>query len=399
MSEKEEATEQPYTEAGEKMSDAAISAVQATKRPRLEFSLEGVRYSAVKVLEQRASGEVLMLAERRFEHGPAGYVAIRSLRSPITFAQRQRLVDEVHLAFLLHHPAIAQVHHLTIYRGAPHVIMEYVEGPSLDTVLNLVAMRERPVSPSFALYVASEVADALHHAHTLKDAKGAPLGIIHRDVSPRNIWLDAHGAVKLMHFGAAYSLMVGREESPEMLLKGDVAYASPEYLQGERLAPCSDVFSLGLVLVELLTGRHFFGAEEAGEARALFERPDDQRAPRPEEQPSLPFELMRGIIESYTPEDVEKAVEEQPEPLKVIVRKALQRASSERYATAAELRDATRAALAYWPQPYGRKEASEEVARLLSEASALRDRVELPQDDFFPENLEEHELSAGQRRP
>lgn len=362
-------------------------------KPQPLFNLDGVHYESVRVLEQRGSGEVLILAQRRLQHGPTGHVVVRSLRSPIRFELRQRLVDEVKLAFLLHHPAIAQVHHLTIHRGAPHVIMEYVDGPSLDTVLNLVAMRDEPVSPSFALYVAAEVADALHHAHALREGQGGALGIIHRDVSPRNICLDTHGAVKLTHFGAAYSLMVGREETPHLLLKGDVAYASPEYLHRQRLAPSSDVFSLGLVLLELLTGRHLFNVEEAAVARPLFQR-SSEPVPKPEESPSLPFEMVRGLIDTYQPEDVEKAVEGQPEPLKVILLKALRRKPAERYATAAELRDAVRAVHAQMPQPYGRMEAHEEIARLISEASAERDRMELPQDGIFPEGLEEHELSS-----
>lgn len=360
-------------------------------RSHVTFILDGTRYEAIREVECRGNGEVLLLAQRHLQSGPAGHVAIRSLRSPSEFMNRQRLVDQVRLAFLLHHPAIAQVHHLKIHQGAPHVIMEYVDGPSLDTVLNLVAMLERPVSPSFALYVASEVADALHHAHTLRDDRGTPLGIIHRDVSPRNICLDTHGAVKLTHFGAAYSLIVGREETPHLLLKGDVAYSSPEYLRREHLAPSSDVFSLGLVLVELLTGRHLFNVEDAREARTLFLRPGEQM-PMPEESPSLPFALMRNLIERYGPEDLEKAVKGLPETVKAIIHKALRKAPAERYSTAAEMRDALLGALAQRPQPCGRKEAHDEVSKLISDASAHRDRLELPQGGIFPDGLDAHEL-------
>ncbi|WP_224365421.1 serine/threonine protein kinase [Hyalangium versicolor] len=378
---------------GEKPTDKRTKDMLEGGRPQFLFVLDETRYELIRELECRGNGEVLVLARRSVQRAPAGSVAIRSLRSPSQFMNRQRLVDQVRLAFLLHHPAIAQVHHLKIHQGEPHVIMEYVDGPSLDTVLNLVTMLERTVSPSFALYIGAEVADALHHAHTLRDDQGLPLGIIHRDVSPRNICLEAHGAVKLTHFGAAYSLMVGREETPHLLLKGDVAYASPEYLNGQNLAPSSDVFSLGLVLVELLTGRHLLNVEDAGGARSLFLRPDDQE-PRPEESPSLPFALMRTLIRRYGPEDVEQAVRGLPEALKAIIHKALMRDPAQRYPTAAEMSQALYTCLADMPQPYGRKEAREEVSRLIADASAHRDRLELLQQEIFPEVMEEHELPS-----
>jgi serine/threonine-protein kinase len=345
-------------------------------KPEFLFLLDGIRYEALRVLERRWGGEEVLLARRWLQSLPAGQVVVRRLRSPVPFERRQRLIDEVRLAFLLHHPAIAQVHHCTLHRGAPHVIMEYIEGPTVETVVTLMAMRDRPVSTAFALYVGAEVADALHHAHTLKDSNGGPLGIIHRDVSPRNIALDGNGAVKLMHFGAAYSLMTGREVSPELLLKGDVAYGSPEYFRGEPLSPAADVFSLGLVLVELLTGRHLFRLAEEAQAMPLAPA-THSRLPQPEQLPSLPFEMMGVLFESFGPEDVELAVAALPAPLKALLHKALRRAPGERYASAAELRDALRAELAGWPAPYGRKEAMEEVGQLLAEAAPLSDKLEL----------------------
>jgi serine/threonine-protein kinase len=318
-------------------------------------------------------------------------VAIKRLRSPSTFVRRQRLVEEVQLAIRLRHPAIAQVHQLTIQHGMPHLIMEYVDGPSLDNLVNLATMRGRPLPEEFALFVGAEVADALHHAHTLKDDAGRDLRVIHRDVSPRNIRVDAKtGAVKLTHFGAAYSLLIGREESPASLLKGDVAYASPEYLHRGALDARSDLFSLGLVLVELLTSRHLFDVDAA---RKLA--PDDFPDVRPEEEPSLPLTQMKALVDRYTPADVERAVAKVSEPVKGILHRALKREPAERFASAAAMRDALRAVLADNRQPYGRKEAAEELELLPAEASVMRDKVELP-EGMFPAGLDTHELVSGE---
>lgn len=357
-------------------------------RPRLRFTVETTTYEALRTLERRENGEVVLLAQRRLPHGLAGLVTLKRLRNPATFERCQRLIEEVQLAFRLHHPAIAQVHHLKIHADMPHIISEYVDGPSLDTVISLATMREKPLSVPFALYIAAEVADALHHAHTLRDSENRPLGIIHRDVSPRNIRVARSGEVKVTDFGAAYSHIVGREETPGLLLKGDVAYASPEYLHRKPMDGRSDLFSLGLVLLEMLTCWHLFDVEDEQAPVAVL-------GMETEETPSVPLTQMMALVNRYRPEDVEHLTAALPDVLKAILHKALRRKPSERYATAAELRDVLQAALAAESRPFGRKEASEELARMLSEASVLRDRVELEEEDFFPEGLDVPEATPA----
>lgn len=357
------------------------------------FHVEDTRYDFVRVLEQRDDGEVLMLAARREKHGLSGPVVIRRLRTPATFERRQRLKEEVQLAYRLNHPAIAQVHLFKVQERKPYVIMEYVDGPTLDGVLSLMAMRHRPVSIAFALHVGAEVADALHHAHQLTDGEGRPLGLVHRDVSPRNISVSGDGAVKLTHFGAAYSRLVGREETQGALRKGDVAYASPEYLALRELTSAADLYSLGLVLLELATGRHLF--QEAMEE--IPEAPEDMPAKVPvEELPSLPLTRLLALMASYTPDAVVRAVSGLPQDFQAVLRRALCREPAGRYATAGQLRDALRACLAHECQAgaYGRQEAAAELARLISEASAMRDEVDLEDARLFPSGLESHELGA-----
>nr|WP_253899540.1 hypothetical protein [Corallococcus carmarthensis] len=168
--------------------------------------------------------------------------------------------------------------------------------------------------------------------------------------------------------------------------KGDVAYASPEYLHRKPMDGRSDIFSLGLVLMEMLTCKHLFDVEHE-------KVPSSRLDVKTEEVPSLPLTQMIALINRYRHEDVEDAMAGLPDALKAIVHKALQRKPSERYATAADMRDALRAALAAESQPFGRKDASEELARMLSEASVLRDRVELDEEGIFPAGLDADEAT------
>jgi eukaryotic-like serine/threonine-protein kinase len=360
------------------------------------FSAGPVSFRFVRVLEERGSGAQVLLFERHLRHGLAGHVVVKRLQNPRTFERRQRMREEVHLAFRLRHPAIAQVHHLRIIEGAPHVIMEHVDGPTLESLLSTAALRGSPLPTPFALYMAAEVAEALHHAHTLTEEEtgGRPLGLIHRDVSPRNIRVDrTTGAVKLTDFGAAFSKRVGREETQGRLVKGDVLYASPEYLHLAPMDARSDIFSLGLVLLEALTSRHLFELEDL---------PQPPEAPRvdvtPEEAPSFPLARMMVCVDRYGPADVARAVAELPEGLQAVLHRALQREPAARHASAAELHQELRAQLLALAPGYGRREAAEEVARLISEASAMRDVAEPLEGGIYPSYLDEHELiDTGER--
>ncbi len=344
--------------------------------PRHLFTREGTRYEQLRVLTSERNE---LLARRRFQDGPSGLVRIKRLVAPFDPKVRQRMLDEVRLSLRLHHPGIASVYLLTMHAGAPHVVMEYVEGFYLETLSSLAAVRDRPFSPAFALYVGAEVADALHHAHTLTDDAGQPLSIVHRGVNPQHIRVGHGGEVKLTDFGVAWSRLVHRQRTSPWRLRGDLAYAAPEYTRAEAVDARADIFSLGLVLVELLTHRHPLDSEEMDAhapedpARVLGEWVEHVRS----EEPSwLPVPMMVERLQRLGPEHVEWAVHGLPEPLRVLLHKALRSDPSERFQTAAELRDALRRQLAQGG-PYGREEAAEEIRRATEEASHLTEKADV----------------------
>ncbi|WP_141594379.1 serine/threonine-protein kinase [Myxococcus sp. AB056] len=371
-----------------------LSTPPSPSAPRFLFDVEGVRYEAVREVEVRSNGEKLLKVERRVADGVlAGLSLVRRIASPSTYMMRKRMIEEVQLAFRLNHPNIAHVFHMQVdeEEDAPYAIMEYVGGPSLETLVCAALVRGQPLSEGFGLYVGAEVADALHYAHTLTSEKGVPLGIVHRDVSPRHIALGLHGEVKVLDFGSAFSLLVGREESPENLLRGDVAYASPEYLRKDGLTPRSDVFSLGVLLVEVLTSKHLFEVRDvpvvAKESRFVAES-----------QPSLPLQQMQALMEAFGPDVVEKAVGHLSQDIKAVLHTALRRNPGERFATAADMRDALRGvAHAQLREPYGRAEAAKEAARVVSEGGVLRDQVEFGEAGIYPDGLEKHELGLPKK--
>ena len=183
------------------------------------FTVGSQRYRAVRMLSTLGVGErILARAEAPGDEGEL--VVLKRLHAAQRPEDRRRLLEEARLLRMLHHPSIARLLAVAPQAQQPLLVMEYVEGLSLERVLDRAARRRRPMSAPFSAYVAAQVADALHAAHTLTDEVGRPLQLVHRDVSPRNIHLSTHGEVKLTDFGAAFSLRPGRPITPRLRVKG-----------------------------------------------------------------------------------------------------------------------------------------------------------------------------------
>ncbi len=202
-------------------------------------------YKILSLLGKGGMGEVYLAEDTRLERK----VALKFLSEALTgdsWAKRQ-LAKEAQAAAMLDHPNICTVYGLEEIDGYSFIVMQYVEGETLADLICQGALESDQVT-DIARQIVGAVAEA--HAH----------GVIHRDLKPKNIMVTATGQVKVLDFGLAKTVAPpGAAESVSQLsqagvLKGTVAYMSPEQLRGEKLDFASDVFSLGTVLCELLTG-------------------------------------------------------------------------------------------------------------------------------------------------
>jgi serine/threonine protein kinase len=171
----------------------------------------------------------------------------------------EMLLKEARLAATLDHPGIVQVFDVGADKDEHYLTMEYVHGRDLRQVLRELAGRDR-MPLLLAIAIVHEIARALHYAHTRKDNAGHPLGIVHRDVSPSNIIVSFGGAVKLTDFGIA-KVTAHTAVTRTGTFKGKFGYMSPEQYLQQDVDARSDVFSLGIVLYELTTGRRAFAGE------------------------------------------------------------------------------------------------------------------------------------------
>jgi serine/threonine protein kinase len=204
----------------------------------------------------------VFVAYRAGPHGFAKKVALKRILPEL--AQDPRFVamfcDEARISAPLCHPNIVQVIDFGESQGELFMAMEYVEGVSLAKLLRYVAGRRERFPLPAALFIAHEVLSGLAFAHSACDENGNPLHIVHRDVSPGNVLIGRAGDVKLADFGIVRSAYVDRRTYPGEL-KGKVGYMSPEQVMGVEVDPRSDLFTVGIVLSEMLIARPLFSGQ------------------------------------------------------------------------------------------------------------------------------------------
>jgi len=221
--------------------------------------------------------------------------------------------DEAKITMRLDHPNIARINEFGVENGVHYIEMEYVAGEDVRRIEKRAAAASKGIPIGVILRIVADAAAGLDFAHKAKDAKGSPLGLVHRDVSPQNILVGFDGSVKLIDFGVAKA--AGRaQHTATGILKGKFPYMSPEQAQGEELDCRSDVFAIGIVLWEQLTGRRLFKGEN-----------------------DLATQRLVRACQVPAPSSVEPSV---PTGLDPITLKALSKDPKDRYQDAAELRNA-----------------------------------------------------------
>ncbi len=334
-------------------------------------------YELIRPLEQTFHGE-LLLAKRHFDTNSGDYVVLKRLNRDCREEDYRRLMEEVAITARLRHPGIAGMHDLEGTTGDPYLVLEHVEGHRLDTLLELSAQVGKPFSEAFACYVGYEVADALHHAHLLAGEDGRWLRLVHRNVSPRTIIVGTQGQVKLTDFGAVWASLPERQPTEDDVLPGNLAYTSPELTRKVSLDGRADLFSLGAVLLHLLTGRPLIEGSDrvALELRELRRRVEEAAALGPGDRAAVALvtELkaqMRKLtwsfierIRSLTTREVAEATRTLSAGLRPILRRALAPNRTDRYPTCEEFGRELRLHLWRIGQLYGRSEAEREVAAL-----------------------------------
>lgn len=177
-------------------------------------------------------------------------------------------IDEARLAAFLQHRNIVQIFDFGEIGGSYFISMEYLSGQPLRILMNLAGKNNRPLPPGIILFIVAEICAGLDYAHNLKNFSGEALNIIHRDIGPQNVFLTYDGQVKIIDFGIARATSHNTATTSGSL-KGKIAYMSPEQAGGGKIDHRSDIFSVGIILYELATGKHLYAAEDSKQQLAL----------------------------------------------------------------------------------------------------------------------------------
>lgn len=268
-------------------------------------------YSIVRQLARGGMAELFLARSR----GPEGFEKLVVLKKTLPrYSGNPRfeslLIDEAKLAASFDHPNIVSVYDMGRIDGHYFFAMEYVHGQDLRSVLRRSVRELRTTPIARAVHIARDIASALHHAHERKRSDGTLREVIHRDISPSNVLISYDGAIKLADFGVAKAA-TSSTKTRTGSLKGKVSYLSPEQARGQPIDRRSDIFSLGVVMWEMVTLRRLFKSDnDLATIQAIIH---SAGTPLRDVRPDCPPELER------------------------IVAKALAKDRDERYQTAQQL--------------------------------------------------------------
>ena len=271
------------------------------------------RYELVGHIARGGMGDVYEAEDRQLRRR----VAVKVFRAAPAGADRARFDAEVVTLAALNHPGLVRVYDAGEQAGEAFVVLDFIEGPTLAARL----AEQGPLPPSEVAALGAQVADALAYVHSR--------GVVHRDVTPSNVLCGPDGRPRLADFGIARLVDTTRITAPATAL-GTAAYMAPEQVQGHDVTPAADVYSLGLVLLELLTGRTAFsGSPQEAAIGRLARSPDTATG-----VPGAWRDLLRGMTD--------RAAQNRP--------------------SATEVRDRLRAMLAGATEPTGTVPAATQVA-------------------------------------
>jgi len=338
------------------MNDASQS--QGQQRPRAKLSsppppIGRSRIGRFDVVYPLAQGGMASVHVGRIS-GMAGFeklVAIKVIHSHLAGEESfvKMFLDEARLAARIHHPNVGEVIEVGEDEGLYYMVCELIVGQSLRNVFRHARALGKEIPRPMSADICAKVCQALHEAHDLKDVAGKPYCLVHRDVSPRNVLVSYNGFVKLIDFGIAWAQ--GRMSHTDAgTIKGKLGYMPPEQIKGQPLDRRSDLFSLGVMLYLMTTGKHPFpGVSDA--------------------------ERMHKILNGDFVPPREALPEIEPQ-LAAVISKAMAVSPDDRYATAAEMGRELMSFVHSTADPPGSWDSSTEISAVMH--------------DLFEEELNQH---------
>ncbi len=267
------------------------------------------KYYPIARLGQGGMADVFLAVAR----GPVGFnklVVVKRMRGQEDAGLVAMFLDEARLSARLNHPNIVDTYEVGEVKGQFFIAMEYLEGQTLQSLLRHESNRGKGLDETLAAWIAAQAASGLHYAHELSDYDGTPLHVVHRDVSPHNLFLTYRGEVKLLDFGIAKAAL-NASQTETGVLKGKVRYMAPEQIGEKKTDRRADVYALGVVLWEMMAGRTLF----QGDFGSVIRQIDTASVPP-----------IRTVRADASPR------------LEAIIARAMHRDVSERYPTAEAMR-------------------------------------------------------------